>query len=55
MLPPPHETTNPPVYLEVIPFDVGDIHIMSGRADIFVFLASKDVNTDQVDLHVRIT
>lgn len=37
-------------YLEIIPFDVWDIHIVGWWADIFIFLPSKDVNTNQVDL-----
>jgi hypothetical protein len=34
--------------------DVGDIHVVSGRAKLFQLLASEDVNGDQVDLGVTV-
>ena len=34
--------------------DVGDIHVVSGRAQLFQLLASEDVNGDQVDLGVTV-
>lgn len=36
--------------LEVTSLDVGDIHVVSGGANIFIFFTGENINTDQVNL-----
>lgn len=38
-------------HLVVHSLDVGDVHVMGGRTDIFILLTREDVDTNQVDLH----
>lgn len=44
------QESHSPSYLEVVSLNVGHIHIVSGRADIFVFLPSKDVYANKMHL-----
>lgn len=37
-------------YSEILPFDNGDIHVVSGRTDVFKFLSAEDINAYQVNL-----
>jgi hypothetical protein len=40
--------------LELAAGNVGDIHVVGGRAEIFVLLAGEDVEGDQMDLGVAV-
>jgi len=40
-------------YLILLPTHVWHLHVVCWRADIFIFLTSKDVKTDQMNLHKR--
>lgn len=44
-----------PPHLVVHPLDVGDVHVVSGGADILILLTREDVNAHQVDLHDKHT
>lgn len=37
-------------HLVIHSLDVGDVHVVGGRTDIFILLTSEDVDTDQVHL-----
>lgn len=38
-------------HLVIHSLDVGDVHVVGGRTDIFILLTREDVDTNQVDLH----
>lgn len=38
-------------HLVIHSLDVGDVHVVGGRADIFILLTREDVDANQVDLH----
>lgn len=40
--------------LVLVALDVGDVHVVGGRAEILKLLASEDVNGDKVDLGVTV-
>lgn len=41
-------------YLIILTFDVGDIHVVGGGANIFILLARENINTDQVNFSVTV-
>lgn len=39
-----------PSHLVIHSLDVGDVHVVGGRTNIFILFTSEDVDTDQVHL-----
>ena len=50
----PHHHWNLTYELVLAARDVGDVHVVGGRAKLFKLLASENVNRDQVDLGVTV-